>query len=286
MPELPEVETIRKRLIQGENGFPSLLSQCIQRGEVFWEKTIAQPTALEFQRKVVGQCISAIERRGKFLILQLTEEYLLIHLRMSGDLLLQIISEPYPTHARWALVFEQGFRLVFDDARKFGRTWLVADTTPVLGALGPEPLDENFSAEAFFQRLQRHRRQIKPLLLDQSFLAGLGNIYTDESLHLAGIHPQTPSDSLDFEEAQRLIESIRAILRKSIEYMGTTIDWVYRGGRFQNHFTVYQRAGKPCFHCGNPIQRQTVMQRGTYFCHICQPLEASHNRSGGKDDHH
>ncbi len=284
MPELPEVETIRRRLIQGEAGFPSLLGACISHAQVYWEKTIAQPSASAFERTVAGQCISAIERRGKFLIFKLTQTHLLVHLRMSGDLLLQPNSEGLPSHARWALIFDQGFQLVFQDARKFGRTWLLDNPMQVLGSLGPEPLDESFSEHDFFQHLKNHRRQIKPLLLDQHFLAGLGNIYTDESLHMAGIHPQSISSTLTFDQAQRLFYSIRAVLQKAIDHNGTSLDWVYRGGNFQNHFTVYQRAGEPCFRCGSPIIRMKLTQRGTYYCPECQPLSASMSRSGGKDD--
>jgi len=284
MPELPEVETIRRRLIQGEAGFPSLLGACISHAQVFWEKTIAQPSASEFERMVVGQCILAIERRGKFFVIKLNEAHLMIHLRMSGDLLLQSNSEYLPSHARWALIFNQGFRLVFQDARKFGRTWLLTEPMQVLGSLGPEPLDESFSVDDFFQRLQKHRRQIKPLLLDQRFLAGLGNIYTDESLHKAGIHPQCISSTLTFPQAQRLYQSIRAVLQQAIDHNGASLDWVYRGGNFQNHFAVYQRAGEPCFRCGSPILRMKLTQRGTYYCPNCQPLNASMSLSGGKND--
>ena len=172
-------------------------------------------------------------------------------------------------------VFEDGTRLAFNDTRKFGRVWLVVDPLIVLGDLGPEPLAEEFTPQEFHRMLQAYRRQLKPLLLDQTFIAGLGNIYTDEALHLAKIHPLTISNSLDVSQSRRLWSSIRQVLEEGIERQGASIDWVYRGGDFQNYFRVYQRTGDPCPVCGSPIQRILVGQRGTHFCEICQTPPAS-----------
>jgi formamidopyrimidine-DNA glycosylase len=147
-------------------------------------------------------------------------------------------------HDRLLLNLDGDLQLVFNDARKFGRVWLVDEVDQVVGNLGPEPLDEGFTASELFTRLHGTRRQLKPLLLDQTFLAGLGNIYVDEALNLAKLHPLTPAN----------------------------IDWVYRGGDFQNHLRVYQRTGQPCPECGTPIARIIVGQRGTHFCPHCQPL--------------
>lgn len=274
MPELPEVETICGWLRQGRGEQPSLLGKHIQRCEVFWPRAVAMPSIAEFQARVVGQVVQQIGRRGKYLLLCLTEDYLLVHLRMSGDLLVERDELPVAPHHRWILHFTGGWRLAFNDPRKFGRAWLVQDPHQVLADLGPEPLDENLTASKFHLRLQSTHRQLKPLLLDQSFLAGLGNIYTDEALHLARLHPLRRSDSLDQAESQRLLESIRQILAQGIARHGASIDWVYRGGDFQNYFRAYQRTGQPCPACGAPIERLVVGQRGTHICPVCQARPA------------
>ena len=161
--------------------------------------------------------------------------------------------------------------MVFNDTRKFGRIWLVNSPDQIIGKLGPEPLNTEFTALQFYAKLQNVHRQIKPLLMDQTFLAGLGNIYTDESLFLAGIHPRTISSDIPVEKAEKLLGSIREVLEEGIRRNGSSIDWIYRGGDFQNYFKVYQRTGDACFNCGEPIQRILVGQRGTHFCPHCQP---------------
>jgi formamidopyrimidine-DNA glycosylase len=141
----------------------------------------------------------------------------------------------------------------------------------VVGGLGPEPLDPDFTSGELHRRLLAHRRQLKPLLLDQTFIAGLGNIYTDEALHLAGLHPLMISNTIDGPQSERLWFSIRQVLQDGIHRQGASIDWVYRGGDFQNYFRVYQRTGDPCPVCDAPIQRILVGQRGTHYCSNCQP---------------
>jgi formamidopyrimidine-DNA glycosylase len=148
---------------------------------------------------------------------------------------------------------------------------LVDEVDRVVGNLGPDPLDDGFTVDDFFNHLHATRRQLKPLLLDQTFLAGMGNIYVDEALNLAKLHPLTPSNTLTEAQAARLLESIHTVLRDGILRNGASIDWVYRGGDFQNYFRVYQRTGQPCSACGTPIERITVGQRGTHFCPYCQP---------------
>jgi formamidopyrimidine-DNA glycosylase len=192
---------------------------------------------------------------------------------MSGDLLVKPADASPETHDRLLLKLDGDIQLVFNDARKFGRLWMVEEVDRVVGDLGPEPLDEYFTAHDFFERLHASHRQLKPLLLDQSFLAGLGNIYADEALNLAKLHPLSLSNQLSEVQASRLLVSIRAVLRDGIARNGASIDWVYRGGDFQNYFRVYQRTGLPCPECGTPIARIIVGQRGTHFCPTCQPLE-------------
>jgi formamidopyrimidine-DNA glycosylase len=179
--------------------------------------------------------------------------------------------EDVPIHTRMILYFNNQSRLVFNDPRKFGRVWLVDHPDQVTGSLGPEPLDANLTGEEFHTRLLHVRRQIKPLLLDQHFLAGVGNIYSDEALHLAKIHPLRGSNTLTVDESGKLLAAIRQVLTKGIEQNGASIDWVYRGGDFQNHFRVYGRTGEPCPVCDTIIQHLRVGQRSTHFCPVCQP---------------
>ena len=272
MPELPEVETIKNLLRKGNGNSPSLLGMVVANAHLLWDRTLAQPSPQEFTRRVIGQHVHEIERRGKFLHFRLSRDSLLIHLRMSGDLLVGPLDMPAGAYDRLVLDMQEGVRLVFSDPRKFGRAWLVDEAQAILGALGPEPFDPQLTPEEFHQLLQNHQRQIKPLLMDQSFLAGLGNIYTDEALHLARLHPLLLSNRISLDESARLLESIRKVLAEGIRRNGASIDWVYRGGDFQNHFRVYQRTGEPCPVCGTPIARMVVGQRGTHYCPQCQEL--------------
>ncbi len=275
MPELPEVETIARYLRDGKNGKP-LVGQAIQSVEVLWARSVAEPGAVEFQRRISGQRVREVTRRAKFLVLALDQDYLLFHLRMSGDVRMENeLGEdgqirPTAPHDRLVFHLAQGERLVFNDPRKFGRAWLVGDTATVFSSLGPEPLAEDFSAQDLYQRLQKHHRQLKPLLLDQKFIAGLGNIYTDEALHLARLHPNQISTGVSVQQAENLWQAIRAVLQEGIRRNGASIDWVYRGGDFQNSFRVYQRTGLPCPVCGTAIVRKVVGQRGTHYCPVCQ----------------
>jgi len=270
MPELPEVETIADGLRLGGQGFPSLLGLTILQAYLLWERTLAAPSPAEFLERIKGQEIEGIGRRGKFLLFQLSQDSLLVHLRMSGDMRLEPSAAPIQPHDRLLLDLEGSLRLAFNDTRKFGRVWLTSSPQDVTGDLGPEPLDPAFTAQMLHERLSSRHRTIKPLLLDQSFLAGLGNIYTDEALFLSKLHPNTPSDNLTLLQAENLLANIRQVLQEGIHHHGASIDWVYRGGDFQNYFRVYGRKGLPCPVCGMPIERILVGQRGTHFCPNCQ----------------
>jgi formamidopyrimidine-DNA glycosylase len=272
MPELPEVETIARALAQGGRGGPALVGRRIRGARLLWARTLATPSPRRFHARIRGQAIRAVSRRGKFLCLHLDRDELIFHLRMTGDLVALAPADSPPSFCRLLLLCDDGTRLAFDDARKFGRAWLVADDREVLGGLGPEPLDPRYRPEHLYRGLKERRRQLKPLLLDQSFLAGLGNIYTDESLHRAGLHPLTPSDAVTRAQAALLWQSIRRTLRKGIRRNGTSIDWAYRGGDFQTQLRAYGRTGSPCPVCGVPIERLLVGQRGTHICPRCQPL--------------
>ncbi len=276
MPELPEVETIARKLR------PLLLEKTIQEADLRWSRTLASPSPRKFKELIQGQEIKEVTRRAKFFILHLSDYSLLIHLRMSGDLvmrenkfklekhdrlILKLLSKPAPEHRETANGLSY---LVFNDTRKFGRVWLTAKPEEVLGKLGPEPFGRNFTPQWLYTALHGKHRQLKPLLLDQTFLAGLGNIYSDEALNLAKLHPLAASDSITVKQAEALHGSIRAVLKEGIRRNGASIDWVYRGGEFQNYFRVYDREGKPCPTCGTKIQRIVVGQRSTHFCPNCQ----------------
>lgn len=266
-----------RALRDGGRGQPSILGRTIADARLLWKRTLAHPSENEFRKTLKQTRIEAIDRRGKFIILTLNRNFLLIHLRMSGDLRVEksldgksrkTANQP---HDRCILTFVDGLCLVFNDTRKFGRIWLVADAAEILRDLGPEPFSKELTPRRFHAMISARNRQLKPLLMDQSFLAGLGNIYTDEALHRAGLHPLTPANKLSNLQSGELLTSIRAVLREGIRRNGASIDWVYRGGDFQNHFFVYQREGEVCRKCGAIIQRITVSQRGTHFCPICQP---------------
>ena len=264
MPELPEVETIIRALR------PALLGKGILSTDLRWRRTLASPSPLRFRHQIHGQQIQDILRRAKFLDIKLSESHLIIHLRMSGDLLVILGGYQPATHDRFIMKLTGDTTLVFSDPRKFGRIWLVDDPEEIFGALGPEPLSDEFTPAWLHRALNGQSRQLKPLLLDQSFLAGLGNIYTDEALHMARLHPLTQSDSVSMEEAEILWMSIRQVLEEGIRRNGASIDWVYRGGDFQNHFRVYGRQGQACPVCGTIIERIVVGQRGTHVCPHCQ----------------
>jgi formamidopyrimidine-DNA glycosylase len=281
MPELPEVETIARSLRnaagfdfsqeQGLNERPGVQGRVIKDAMVDWPRSIALPRLSEFLSRIPDQTVLEVNRRGKFLVFDLDKDWLLIHLRMSGDIRVEPMSAALDQpHDRVVFNFQDGTRMVFNDTRKFGRVWLVNDPDIVLSALGPEPFDEKLTAEMFHSMLQTRGLAIKSLLLDQHFISGLGNIYTDEALHRARVHPLQKANTITYDVAQRLLLAIRQVLTEGIRRNGASIDWVYRGGEFQNHFKVYQRTGQPCLGCGNKIERITVGQRGTHYCPHCQ----------------
>jgi len=266
MPELPEVETFARQLK------PALVGKTILSADLRWNRTLAVPSPKKFKEQIKGQKILDVGRRAKFLNIQFADYNLLIHLRMSGDLSIRDSTIRPEKHDRLVLQLSDNKSLAFNDTRKFGRVWLMAQPEEVLGKLGPEPLSREFTPAWLYEALQQKRRKLKPLLLDQTFLAGLGNIYTDEALHRAKLHPVAVSDSVTRKQAEALHEAIRKVLKEGIRRNGASIDWVYRGGQFQNYFRVYDREGQPCPVCGTEIKRITVGQRSTHYCPKCQRL--------------
>jgi formamidopyrimidine-DNA glycosylase len=185
-------------------------------------------------------------------------------------LLVEPASEPLHPHVRTIFDLDNKHQLRFKDTRKFGRVYLVDDPNKVVGKLGPEPLADDFTVEDFKALFQRRTGKLKPLLLNQEFLAGVGNIYADESCFLAKISPRRQVDTLLDEELERLYYAIRTTLEAGITYKGASLDEVYRGGEFQNYFQVYSHAGEPCLNCGTEIQRIVLGGRSTHFCSQCQ----------------
>ncbi|HEY3290271.1 MAG TPA: DNA-formamidopyrimidine glycosylase [Anaerolineae bacterium] len=285
MPELPEVETIARQLRDGRvGGIPSLIGRTIIKTQVNWAREVGPMPAKTFEKRTRGCRVTSVGRHGKWLIIELTpvsslqpqitsspSSYMLVHLRMSGRLEVVAQAEANTKHARVVWLLDEGWALRFDDARKFGRVALVDDPARIISRTGPDALA--ISAEDFTQRLLAKRGALKPLLLNQAFIAGVGNIYADESLHLAKLHPLRTAQGLTRKEALRLHAAIQQVLLAGVSANGASFDWVYPGGNYQETFRVYGRTGEPCPICGTPITRIIVGQRSTHVCAVCQRLE-------------
>lgn len=276
MPELPEVETVVRDLRDH-----ALEGAVIRGADIRWPHTIAGLTPQAFAAAVTGRAVLSVTRRAKYIVLALDSgDRLLIHLRMTGKLRFAPAAEPLGPHDHAALKLSGGRQLVFNDTRKFGRFQLVPPTADPFADIGPEPLEDAFTLDVLRARLRGRSRQLKPLLLDQSTVAGLGNIYVDEALWQAKIHPERRADTLTASETRRLHQAIRDVLRRAVENCGTTL------GRGQSNFysvaghrgnnadalNVFRRDGLPCPRCGTLLSRSVVGQRGTHFCARCQPL--------------
>ncbi|MDY6875312.1 MAG: DNA-formamidopyrimidine glycosylase [Chloroflexota bacterium] len=273
MPELPEVETVARGLRA------SLVGRTIIGVEVRWARSVVSPSPTVFARRLMGQTVTGVGRRGKWVVITLSGGgTLLVHLRMTGKLILERGESTGDRHTRVSFSLDDGRNLRFSDQRKFGRLHLMDEPAGVLGELGPEPLSDEFTAARLGGMLARRRGRIKPLLLNQRFLAGLGNIYTDEALWRARIHPLRQAAGLTPVDVRRLHRAIQSVLRAAIAAGGTTLpDATYqqvdgRSGEFSDRLAVYGRVGQPCPRCGTTIERFRVSQRGTCFCRRCQPL--------------
>jgi formamidopyrimidine-DNA glycosylase len=269
MPELPEVETTVRALRQ------PLLGQTITGVRSDWPRQVIEPDIREMDARIGGRKIQSINRRGKYLVFGLEGgEHLIIHLKMSGHLSVVPAEIPPDKHVHTVFTLAGGRELRFRDTRKFGRVYLVQELDNVLGPLGPEPLSPQFTAEDLLHRLQGRRRVLKPLLLDQTFIAGIGNIYADEALHRAQLLPTRISNDLTRDESRALHSAIQWVLRLAITREGASID-NYRKpdgskGEMQEAFAVYGRTGEPCHRCGAIIERMVLGGRSTHFCRSCQ----------------
>lgn len=278
MPELPEVETVVRDLRE-----LGLVGATITGVGVFWERTVAFPSAARFREGLRHVRVTGITRRAKYIVMDLSSSnVLIVHLRMTGQFHFEQAGRVRDAHDHIVLRFSDGRQLHFRDTRKFGRWWLTDDPSAVLGSLGPEPLDKAFTLRLFQQRLAGRSRMLKPLLLDQSFIAGLGNIYVDEALFAAGLHPERASDSLGENEQRDLYRAIRSVLGRGVRALGTSLGATStnfysvagRRGRNQDALKVFRRTGMPCPRCGTPIVRLVVAQRSTHVCEACQPSSA------------
>ncbi|MBC8274003.1 MAG: DNA-formamidopyrimidine glycosylase [Chloroflexi bacterium] len=269
MPELPEVETIKNELS------PQIIGRRFTGITVCDAKLVRQPSVEEFRQKLTGEKIISLKRRGKYLIFHLSgTTMLIIHLKMAGALLLN--PEQANHHTRVIFHLDNGSQLIFTDRRRLGAIWLVENELTITGKLGPEPLTPEFTAESLAKRLQSHKAPIKAVLLDQAFIAGIGNMYADEALFAARIHPLRKANSLSSQEIRSLHKAIVDVLRSAIDSRGASVD-TYKLpdgelGTAHSNFSVAHRGGKLCPICGTSIQRLAIRNRGSYFCPNCQKL--------------
>jgi len=278
MPELPEVETIRRVLEKDTTGH-NITKVFLRKTRMTRGQSIAS-----FKNGLTNRQILKIDRRGKYLIFRLEEKTFLVHLGMSGQIISFFENDINRTnsfflpdkHTHLILCLNNGRTLYFRDPRMFGRYILLnaEEEKNLLSKLGPEPLDPLFTPTGFYQNLRGRTASIKALLLNQKIVAGLGNIYVDESLYRAGIHPATAGSRISKKRAESLYESIKTVITEAVNAGGTSIsdfqDPNKKTGNYQNHLQVYGRKGKACLQCGTPIIKETFAQRGTHWCPKCQ----------------
>jgi formamidopyrimidine-DNA glycosylase len=268
MPELPEVETIKNELM------PHVIGKKIVNISIAWDRMVKQPSVKEFLAGVIGQRIISLKRRGKYLLFGLSSgETLVMHMKMTGSLLVNDGEDKFVR----AVIDLEDARISFRDPRKFGAMWLTENGDAIDKSLGPEPLEESFTHKVFAERMQKRAGPIKAVLLDQSFIAGVGNMYADEALFAARIHPLRPANSLSPAETKRLHQTIIDVLRAGIGKRGASIQNYFRPngepGTAHFEFKVAHGMGKNCPVCGSPVQRIVVRNRGTYLCPKCQPYK-------------
>ena len=278
MPELPEVETVARDLrrhLLPDGGGPGPV---VTGARVAWPGTLRDGDPPAFERGVAGRRIEQIGRRGKQLIIDLDEgAFLTIHLKMTGQLFVVPATRPHDPYERLALTLGDGREIRFRDIRKFGRVGLYAADADPFDGVGPEPLDPRFTLREFRQRIRRRRARLKPLLVNQAFIAGVGNIYADEALWRSKLHPLRTAATLRPHDERALYLNIREILAEAVERRGSSIDDYTApdgDGEMQERLDVYQRTGQPCRRCGRAVRRIVIGIRATHFCSFCQRLPA------------
>ncbi len=269
MPELPEVETIKNELR------PYVVGRNVSGVTLFWEGMLQKTTPAEFHSRIYGQRITGLSRRGKYLIFSLAGgELLIVHLRMTGALLIgKDLSEP-PKFTRAVLHLDDGSSIFFRDPRKFGKMRLVKGDDTVFGRMGPEPLEPDFTPRVLAGLLAKRKAPLKAVLIDQNVIAGIGNMYADEALFSARIHPLRAANSLSRGDSRRLHRAIQQVLRAAIGQKGASVSTYFRPsgekGTAHVQFRVAHGRGKNCPNCSTPIERIVVRNRGSYFCPKCQ----------------
>jgi formamidopyrimidine-DNA glycosylase len=273
MPELPEVETVKKTLQHLVNG------KTIAGVDIYWPKIIKKPDDADiFKAMLIGETIRDVERRGKFLRFILDHYVLVSHLRMEGKYRLEEHIVPKDKHTHVVFVFTDGTELRYRDVRKFGTMHLFEKGTewneaPLLN-LGPEPFGDEINARYLQSVFQKTERTIKAVLLDQSVLVGLGNIYVDEALFRAGIHPGTKAKLLNTQEVETLTQSIKSTLLEAVKMGGSSVRTYLNSqgemGMFQQNLYVYGRENEECKRCGAELVKTRIAGRGTHFCPVCQ----------------
>ncbi len=277
MPELPEVEVVARSLA------PQLLGRTITGvTKLDWERMIETPAPADFRALIVGRQVQAVGRRAKWVLISLDATWTLaIHLRMSGNLVVQEAASVPDQYTHLVLALNDGRQLFFEDQRKFGRVRLLdpIGLAALHAAHGPEPLDPLFTPATLAAMLARHRTKLKPLLLDQTQIAGLGNIYVSEALWIAQLHPLLPAAATPAARVPVLHGAIQSVLEQAIANEGSSLrnyrNGYGRRGTNQEHFLVYDQTGAPCRRCGTPIARIVVAQRSTFYCPFCQMLDLS-----------
>ena len=281
MPELPEVETVRNELL------PHVIGRRITGVTLVWEGIVKEPAVGEFLSRVVGQRISGITRRGKYLMVHLSSgELLVIHLKMSGSLIVSPDPSERPRFCRAIIHLDNDTCVFFRDPRKFGEMRLATDSERIEAKLGPEPLEDGFTPEVLAGIVAGRKAPVKAILLNQKLIAGIGNMYADEALYAARINPWRLGGSLSRKEIGRLYDEIRRILWAAIENKGASVETYFRpdGSEGTAHYefrVAHGLGGKTCSVCGGPIERGLVGNRGTYYCPRCQPVKPrSRKRTG------
>lgn len=276
MPELPEVETIARRLVSGTRLEPPLVGRHIVRVDVASSRIVQEPSAAELAQRLAGARVLGVRRRAKHLLVDTDRGVLVLHLRMTGDLHVRRAAgsgaEPPPRFLRASFVLDDGSALQFTDSRHLGEIRLVDDPASLLAELGPEPLDPAFTADALAARLTGSRA-IKAALLDQSVVGGVGNIYSDEALFRARLWPERPTSSLTPAEVKRLHKGIVDALQDSIDSLAKDdldVRWRYLNRTEESPFFVYDRGGEPCRRCGAKLRELEVAGRTTVACPVCQ----------------
>ncbi|MDO1510249.1 MULTISPECIES: bifunctional DNA-formamidopyrimidine glycosylase/DNA-(apurinic or apyrimidinic site) lyase [unclassified Neisseria] len=274
MPELPEVETVLRGIS------PHISGQTVNRAVVRQPK-LRFPVTPDLNGILHKQKVLSCSRRAKYLLIRFDTGVLLIHLGMSGSLRILTAGNPaideIGKHDHVDIVFDNGTVLRYHDPRRFGMVlWFAgaAEHHPLLAALGPEPFESQFDAAYLYSKLHTQKRAVKLALMDNAVVVGIGNIYANESLFKAGISPKRPANKITKQECVKLVETIQAVLNRAIATGGSTLrDFVDSNGQsgyFQQEYTVYGRHNEPCIQCGKPIQKETLGQRGTFYCSHCQ----------------